>query len=125
MHRLSGTDSISPLQAIKQKEVALRQRVKEARQQAEARVRAAQVEAEQIIAQADQAGRAEAEACYQQGVEQARQQAEAIVKAAHQDAAALRRRAQARLDEVADQISMLVLPEGTSLKEKTLEVVKP
>ena len=125
MHRLSETDSISPLQAIKQKEGALRQRVKGARQQAETRVRAARMEAEQIIAQADQAGRAEAEACYQQGVEQARQQAEAIVKAAHQDAAALRRQAQARLDEVAGQISTLVLPENTSVKEKILEVVKP
>lgn len=125
MHRLTRADSISPLQAIKQKEVALRQRVKEAHQQAEARVRAARVEAEQIISQADQAGRAEAETCYQQGVEQARQQAEAIVKAAHQDAAALQRQAQARLDEVAGQISTLVLPEDTSLKEKTLEVVKP
>jgi vacuolar-type H+-ATPase subunit H len=125
MHRLTGADSISPLQAIKQREVALRQRVKEARQQAEARIRAAQVEGEQIIAQADQAGRAEAEACYQQGVNQARQQAEAIVKAAHQDAAALRCQAQARLDDVARQISTLVLPEDMSLKEKTLEIVKP
>jgi vacuolar-type H+-ATPase subunit H len=87
---------VSPLQVIKQKELELRQQVEAARQQAAARVQAARAEAEQTVRRADQAGRAEAAACYQDG--------KAIITTATEEAAALRRQAMARLDGVAKQI---------------------
>ena len=105
--------SASPLQVIKQKESDLRLRVEEARRQAEANIQAAREEADQIIAQADQEGRAAAEARYQRGIEEARQEAEAIAAAAHEEAAALRRWAMVRLDDAVRQIVELVLPSRT------------
>jgi len=110
--------SISPLQAINQKEVALRHRVELANTQAEAQLLAAHKEAKQIIAQADREGRTKAETLYQQGVEEAGREAEAIVAAAHEEAAVLQRRAAARLDEATRQIMDLVLPVNISLSEK-------
>jgi len=106
------TDQISPLQAISQKELELRRRLEAAHRQAEARLQAAQVEAQKIITQAERDGRAEAEAIFQRGVDEARQQAEAIVAAAHAEAAALRARILPRLEEMADRIVELVLPAG-------------
>jgi vacuolar-type H+-ATPase subunit H len=100
---------VSPLEAIYQKEMELRRRVDEARTQAEAEVRAAREEAERAIAQADREGRAEADTSYQSAIEQARQEAGAIVTAARDDALELRRRATARLDDVAAQIAEMVL----------------
>ena len=95
------TDPASPLQAIHQKELALRRRLEAARRQVEDQIQEARAEAERLRAQADQEGRAAAEACYQQGIEQARREAEAV---------ALRHRTMARLPEVAAQIVELVLP---------------
>lgn len=103
-----------PLQAIKQKESDLRQRVEAARRQAEAKLQAAREEAEQNIAQADQEGRAEAEALYQREIEEARREAEAILVTAHKEATALRRRATARLDDAVRWIAELVLPIDSS-----------
>ena len=103
---MPGPDS--PLQVIKQKELDLRQQVEAARQEAAARIQAVRVEAEQSIQRADQAGRAKAAAHYQDGIEQAHQEAKAITTAAADEAAALRRLAMARLDEVAKQIVELV-----------------
>ena len=102
-------DTISPLQAINQKELALRRRVEEAHRQAEAQIQAARKAAKEIIAQADEEGQAKAEAIFRQGVEEARHQAEAIVTTAHTDAATLRAQATPRLDEVAERIVALVL----------------
>lgn len=99
---------VSPLQAIKQKELDLRLRVEEARRQAEARIRAAHEEASRTVALADEKGRAEAEACYARGIEQTRQEAEAIAVASRKEAGVLRQRAMA--DDVARQIVELVLP---------------
>ena len=104
------TDSASPLQAIHQKELALRRQLEAARQQAEAQIQEARAEAERLMAQADQEGRAAAEACYQQGIVQPRREAEAIVTAAQAEAMALRHRTMARLPEVAAHIVELVLP---------------
>ena len=108
------TETISPLQAIHQKELELRRRVEQAQRQAEAQMLVARQEAKKIIAQAEQQGRAEAEDIFQQGLEAARQQAQDIVAGAHQEAATLRDRATARLDKVAGQIVALVLPNGHS-----------
>jgi vacuolar-type H+-ATPase subunit H len=108
--RAAMTRPASPLQAIKQKELDLRQRVEEARRQAEAKIQAARREAEQTIDQADREGRAEAEALYQRGIEEAQREAEAILAAAHEEAAALHRRATAKLDDAVEQIAELVLP---------------
>lgn len=101
---------VSPLQAIKQKELDLRQRVEEARRQAEAGIQTAREEALRTVALSDEKGRAEAEAWYAQGIEQAHKDAEAIATAAHQEAAVLRDRAMARLDQVARQTVEFVLP---------------
>jgi vacuolar-type H+-ATPase subunit H len=103
-------DTISPLQAINKKELDLRQRVEEAHRQAEAQIQAARKAAKEITAQADEEGRAKAEAIFQQGVEEARQQADAIVATAYEEAATLRSQALARLVEVAERIVQLVLP---------------
>jgi vacuolar-type H+-ATPase subunit H len=110
----TSAEPVSPLEVIKQKELDLRQRVEEARRQAEARIQAARQEAEQTIAQAEREGRAEAEALYQRGIEEARREAEAILAAAHEEAAALRRRATTRLDDAARQIAELALPADSS-----------
>lgn len=104
---------VSPLQVIQQKESDLRLRVEEAHRQAEAHIQAAREEVDQTIAQADQEGRATAEALYQQGIEEARQEAEAIIAAAHKEAAALRHRAMVRLDDAVSYIVELVLPSTT------------
>ena len=106
-------NTISPLHAINQKELALRRRVEEAHRQAEAQIQAAHEDAKKIIAQAEREGRAEAEVIFRRGVDEARQQAEAVVAAAHEEATTLRARGMARLDEVAQRIVGLVLPGGT------------
>ena len=106
-------NTISPLHAINQKELALRRRVEEAHRQAEAQIQAAHKAAKEIIAQADEAGRAEAETMFRRGVDEARQQAEAVVAAARAEAKTLRAQAMARVDEVAERIVGLVLPGGT------------
>jgi vacuolar-type H+-ATPase subunit H len=103
----------SPLHVINDRELDLRQRVEEARRQAEIRIQAARAEAEQTIAQADREGRAEAAALFQRGIEEARREAEAIVAAAHEEAVALRRQAMAGLDDAARQIVEFALPSGT------------
>ena len=100
----------SPLQIINQKELDLRERVEVARRQAEEEIQSARREAEQTIAQADREGRADAEALYQRGIEGVQQEAEAILAAAHEEAAALRRRATARLTDAVRQIVELALP---------------
>jgi vacuolar-type H+-ATPase subunit H len=105
-----AAESISPLQVIQHKELDLSRRVEDARRQAEARIQAAREEARQIIAQADQQGRSEADAFYQRGIEAARREAETVVAAAHQKADALRRQATAGLDDVAQHIVDMVLP---------------
>lgn len=102
--------SLSPLEAIHQKETELRQRLKEARQQAEANMQTARDEARKLVAQADQQGRAEAHAFYEQGLVTAQQEAEAIVKAAHEEEIALRQRVAASFDVAARRIMKLVLP---------------
>ncbi len=110
-------DATSPLQAIHQKELALRRQVEEAHCRAEAQIQAARQEAENVIAQANREGQAEAEAIFQQGLEEARQQAEAIVAAAYDEAATLRLKAAPRLDEVAERIVTLVLAgENTNVR---------
>ncbi len=100
--------TVSLLQIIKQKELDLRQQVEAARQQVAARIQAGRVEAEQSIQRANQAGRVEAAAYYRDGVEQAHREAKAITTAATEEAAALRRQAMPRLDEVARQIAEFV-----------------
>jgi vacuolar-type H+-ATPase subunit H len=95
----------SPLQLIKQKESDLRQQTEVARREAAARMQAARAEAEQLVRDADARGRAEATAEYQARIEQAHQEAQAITTAASEEAAALRRLAMSRLDEVAKRIA--------------------
>ena len=104
-------DSISPLQAIHQKETELRQRIELARQQAEARVQSARAKAEQLLAQAEREGRAEAKVLFDEGLTAAQQEAESIVVGAQEQAAALHRRAVTQVDVAAGQIAGLVLPE--------------
>jgi vacuolar-type H+-ATPase subunit H len=101
--------SNSPLQIINQKEAELRGRLEAAQQQLEAQLQSARDEAKRRITQADQAGHAEAQALYGQSLETARREAEAIVAAAHEQAEALRRQAEARLDFAAGRIVELVL----------------
>ena len=103
----------SPLQVIKQKELVLQHRIEEARREAEVQVQAAREQAEQIIAQADREGRAEADALFDRGIEEARLEAKAMLDSAHEEAAALRRQATARLDEATRQVVEFVLPSGT------------
>ena len=107
------TRPVSPLQAIKQKELDLRQWVEEAQRQSVTKIQAARREAEQTIDQADREGRAEAEALFGRGIEEARLEAQARLDAAHEEAAALRRQAMARLDEATRQVVEFVLPSGT------------
>jgi len=102
--------STSPLQVIKRKELDLRQRVEEARGQAEVKIQSVCQDAERAIAQADREGRAEAEASYQRGSEEAQREAEAIVAAAQNESAALRRRAVAGLDNAVGFMVETVLP---------------
>ena len=109
-----AAEPISPLQVIQHKELDLSRRVEEARRQAEARIQAAREEARQIIAQADQVGRAEADAFYQRGIEAARREAETVVAAAHREADALRRQATAGLDDAARHIVDIVVPAEAS-----------
>jgi V/A-type H+-transporting ATPase subunit G/H len=109
-----AAEPISPLQVIQHKELDLSRRVEEARRQAEARIQAAREEARQIIAQADQEGRSEADAFYQRGIEAARREAETVVAAAHQEADALRCQATAGLDDAARHIVDMVLPPEAS-----------
>ena len=103
-------DSISPLQAINQKELELRRRIEAARRKVEAQIQSAREEAKQTIAQADRAGQKEAGLLYERGIEEARQEAETVVTAAKKKAVALRRQVTANLDEAAGQILQLVLP---------------
>jgi vacuolar-type H+-ATPase subunit H len=103
-------DSISPLQAIHQKETELRRRLEEARQQAEASLQAARDEARKLVAQADLQGRVEAKTFLEQGLDAAQQEAETILSAAHEEEVALQQRVTARLDEAAWQIMKLALP---------------
>ena len=107
----------SPLQAINRKELELRHRIEEARRGAEGQIQSARKEAEQIIAQANQKGQAEAKALYEQRIEEARREAEAIVATAYQEATTLRCQAATRLDEAARQIVELVLSVDMSLSE--------
>ena len=104
-------NSISPLQAINQKELELQRRVEEAHRRTEEQIQTAREEAKQTIAQADQEGQAEAKALYKQGIEETRREAEAIVAVAHNKAVVLRRQAAVRLEEAAKQIAKLVLPD--------------
>jgi vacuolar-type H+-ATPase subunit H len=118
------TDPASPLQAIHQRELALRRQLEAARRQAEAQIQEARTEAERLIAQADQEGRAAAEACHQQGLEQAQHEAEAMVTAAQAQAMALCHRTMARLHEVADHIVELVLPRDALSDSETQPAVQ-
>ena len=102
-------DTSSPLQAIHQKELALRRQVEEAHRRAEVQIEAVREEAQNVIARAHQEGQAEAEAIFQQGIQEARQQAKAIVAAAYNEAAKLRTQAEPRLAEVAENIVAFVL----------------
>lgn len=95
--------SSTPLQAINQKELELRQRVHQARKRADAGVGAAKEEAAEAVARADREGRVEAEACYQLGIEAARLSADALTQQAQRTAEALGKAAD-RLDDAARQI---------------------
>lgn len=95
----------SPLQRIKQKESDLRQQTDTARREAAARIQAARAEAEQMVRDADAKGRTEAAADYQVRIEQARQEAKAVTTVAGEEAAAMRRLAMSRLDDVAKRIA--------------------
>jgi len=118
------TEPASPLQAIYQQELALRRQVEAARRQAEIQIQEASAEAERLLAQADQEGRAAAEAYYQQGLEQARREAEAMVAAAQAEALALRHRTTARVHEVAAHIVELVLPPDALADSETQPAVQ-
>lgn len=118
------TDPASPLQAIHQRELALRHQLEAARRQAEAQIQEAGAEAERLRAQADQEGRTAAEACYQQGLEQARREAEALVTAAQEQAMALHHRTMDRLHEVAAHIVELVLPREARSDSETPPAVQ-
>jgi vacuolar-type H+-ATPase subunit H len=104
------SQSISPLQAIHQKETELRRRLEETRQQAEASIQTARDEARKLVAQADQQGRAEAKAFFEQGLVAVQQEAVAIVNAAREEEVVLQQRVAADLDEAARQIMKLALP---------------
>ena len=106
-------EQILPLQAIKQSELELRQRVDEARHQADARLQAARAGAQRMILLADQEGRQAADARYQAEIERTRREAEAIIAAARAEAATLQQQGTARLDVVAKRIVELVLPGHT------------
>lgn len=86
-----------------------------ARQQAEVKLQAARAEAEQILAQAEQEGRAEAKAFFEQGLVAAQQEAEAILADAQEQAVALHKRAATHLDSAATRIIKLVLPGNSRL----------
>jgi vacuolar-type H+-ATPase subunit H len=113
-------DSISPLQAINQKELELRRRIEAARRKVEAQIQSAREEAKQTIAQADRAGQKEAGLLYECGIEEARQEAETVVAAARENAVALRRQVTANLDEAAGQILQLVLPARLKSRSDTI-----
>ena len=113
-------DSISPLQAINQKELELRRRIEEARRKAEAQIQSTREEAKQTTAQADREGQAEAKVLYERGIEEARQEAETVVTAAKEKAVALRRQVTANLDEAAGQILQLVLPARLKSRSDTI-----
>ena len=103
-------DQISPLQVIKQKELALQRRVEAAQGRAETRLQAAREAAARTIAQAEQQGQSEAETRYRQGLETAWHEAGAILSAAQAQADDLRCRARARLEDAARQMIELILP---------------
>jgi vacuolar-type H+-ATPase subunit H len=109
-------DTTSPLQAIHQKELALRRQVEEAHCRAGAQLEAAREEAQDVMAQARHQGKVEAEAIFQQGIQEARQQAEAVVAAAYEEAATLRLKAKPGLAEVAERIVKFVLADQNSVR---------
>jgi vacuolar-type H+-ATPase subunit H len=118
------TESTSVLAIINQKELELRRRVEEAQRQAETLIQAARHKAEQMIVQADEQARLEAEVLHKHGIEEANEEAEALITAAGEQAAALQWQAKARLGDVARQIVALVLPAGSSShKEAQVDLV--
>ena len=113
-------NATSVLKIINQKEAELRHQVAEAQHRASALIQAAREEAEQMLVQADQEARAEAEQRYQHELEEANQKAEALLITARDQAVELRHLAQARLDEAAWRLVSLTLPEGYPVAEKFL-----
>jgi vacuolar-type H+-ATPase subunit H len=111
------SNSISPLPTIHQKEADLRHRLEGARQKAEVSLQAAREEAQRIVAQAEQEGRAEAKAFFEQGLEVAQREAEAILTTAQAEAVGLHDRVAPRLNEAAQQILKLVL-DGRTTKDE-------
>jgi vacuolar-type H+-ATPase subunit H len=113
------TNAYAVLSLINRKETEIRHQVAEAQHRAAALVQAAREEAELRLAQADQEARAEAERLYQCGLEEANEKAEILLSTAQEQAAALRRLAQARLDKAAWNLVNLILPQESSIAQNS------
>lgn len=99
----------APLEAIRQKEAELNQRLAEARQQAEADVAAAKEAARSWLQQAEIDGVAQAKRLYSQGIAQANQQAADILADAQIRVESLRCRAEGNMAAATRQLVEVVL----------------
>lgn len=107
---MPGSDSSSPLVAIRDKERALTQQFRAVQEQADARVAQARVRADEIKQQAEREGLSEAEALYQQGLARAREQSQVLAAEGEAQAAKLREAGITRISKAVDHILQFVLP---------------
>ncbi len=107
---MPGSQSSSPLAAIRDKERALAQEIQTAQEKAAARVAEARTRADSIRQQAEREGMQEAETLYQQGLERARAQAQVVSQDGEAQADKLRQAGLARIGKAVDHILQFVLP---------------
>ncbi len=106
--------TISPLVAIRNKELALTEEIQSAQEKANAKVAAARARSEELRQQAEREGQAAADALYREGQKQAEAEADALVKQGEADAIQQRQTGLARMNVAVNYIVTFVLPHAES-----------
>ncbi len=109
--------SNSPLQSINEKELEVRRRIREVRQEVEAKIRAAGEEAKQLLDQVEREVKHETKVLYDRGIEQAQQGAESRMAAARQEVEALRHDLSSRFQSAVEQVLTLILPARSASRQ--------
>lgn len=106
-----SAQGLSPVIAIRQKEMEIADRLEAARQSAEHTIADTRGRAIDQLNQAGEQARREAEACYQSEMASVEKAAEQLCLDGHQIAARILERGSRRLDEAVQLIITIVLPE--------------
>ncbi len=104
------TVTVSPLAAIREKERALQQAIKTARERADQHVAEARARADAIKEQAEREGLRDAETFYSEGIARARAEAESLRKKGERDATSAIQISRAHISLAVEYIVRFVLP---------------